>query len=388
MEENKYVEEQYEEIDLMELFRKLLKNWKLILKWCGVAAVVGLVVGFSIPKEYTVSSRMAPEVVNRSSGNLSSLASLAGINLNNVSTSDAVYPDLYPDIVSSNPFIVELFSMPVSFEHKGETVDTDLYDYLKNYTRSPWWSYVVQAPFKALGWFMGLFREKTEPVEGYADLDPSALTKEQENIAKALRNSISISVDSKTSVISADVTAQDPGVATRLSEALIEQLQEYVTAYRTEKSRKDLEYYQQLYDEAREVYYDAQQKYAKYVDANQGVVRQSVMIEQDRLRSEMELNNSLYTTCAQQLQMAKAKVQMETPVYAVITPPTMPLEPSKPSKMMTLIAFIFLGGVLSCVWVLWGRDWIKSFRSGLTEEDDAPAPAKPAKKAAHEEVQR
>ena len=157
MEENKYVEEQYEEIDLMELFRKLLKNWKLILKWCGVAAVVGLVVGFSIPKEYTVSSRMAPEVVNRSSGNLSSLASLAGINLNNVSTSDAVYPDLYPDIVSSNPFVVELFSMPVSFEHKGETVDTDLYDYLKNYTRSPWWSYVVQAPFKALGWFMGLF---------------------------------------------------------------------------------------------------------------------------------------------------------------------------------------------------------------------------------------
>lgn len=387
MEENKYVEEQYEEIDLMELFRKLLKNWKLILKWCGVAAVIGLVVGFSIPKEYTVSSRMAPEVVNRSSGNLSSLASLAGINLNNVSTSDAVYPDLYPDIVSSNPFVVELFSMPVSFEHKGETVDTDLYDYLKNYTRSPWWSYVVQAPFKALGWFMGLFREKTEPVEGYADLDPSALTKEQEDIAKALRNSINISVDSKTSVISADVTAQDPVVATRLSEALIEQLQEYVTAYRTEKSRKDLEYYQQLYDEAREVYYDAQQKYAQYVDANQGVVRQSVMIEQDRLRSEMELNNSLYTTCAQQLQMAKAKVQMETPVYAVITPPTMPLEPSKPSKMMTLIAFIFLGGVLSCVWVLWGRDWIKSFRSGL-KEDDAPAPAKPAKKAAHEEVQR
>lgn len=382
MEENRYVEEQYEEIDLMELFRKLLRNWKLIFKWCGVAAVIGLVVGFSIPKEYTVSSSLAPEVVNRTSGSLNSLASLAGINLNNVSTADAVYPDLYPDIVSSTPFVVEFFSMPVSFEHKGETVDTDLYDYMKNYTRSPWWSYVVQAPFKALGWFMGLFREKTEPVEGYAAVDPGALTLEQEKIADAIRNCMSISVDSKTSVISASVTAQDPGVATKLSETLIEKLQEYVTAYRTEKSRKDMEYYQQLYDEAREVYYDSQQKYASYVDANQGVVRQSVLIEQERLRSEMELNNSLYTTCAQQLQMAKAKVQMETPVFAVITPPTVPLEPSKPSKMMTLIAFVFLGGVISCVWVLWGRDWVRSFRNGLKDGGDAPAEAKPGKKAA------
>ena len=72
MEEQRYqTEEQYDEIDIMELLRKLLKEWKFILKWCGAAAVVGLVIGFSIPKEYTVTAKLAPEIINsRSSSSL------------------------------------------------------------------------------------------------------------------------------------------------------------------------------------------------------------------------------------------------------------------------------------------------------------------------------
>ncbi|MCR5070661.1 MAG: chain-length determining protein, partial [Bacteroidales bacterium] len=103
MEEKNYIqppyeEEEYDEIDIMELLRKLFKEWRLIVKWCCIAAVVGLVVGFSLPKQYTVDSKLAPESVSRSGGgSLSSLASLAGINLGSVSTADAVYPDLYPD---------------------------------------------------------------------------------------------------------------------------------------------------------------------------------------------------------------------------------------------------------------------------------------------------
>ena len=85
-----------------------------------MAGVIGLVVGFSIPKVYTVSSKLAPEIVSRTNSSLSSLASIAGVNLNNMSTSDAVYPELYPEIVSSTPFVVELFSIPVEIETRKE----------------------------------------------------------------------------------------------------------------------------------------------------------------------------------------------------------------------------------------------------------------------------
>ena len=136
MEENKhpqppYMEEEYDEIDIMELLRKLLKDWKLVLKWAGVAAVVGLVIAFSLPQVFTVNSKLAPEVVSRSGGgSLGSLASLAGINLGSMSTSDAVYPDLYPDIVSSTPFVVELFPVQVEFKDKKTPMTTDYYTYL------------------------------------------------------------------------------------------------------------------------------------------------------------------------------------------------------------------------------------------------------------------
>lgn len=371
MEENKYpVEEQYDEIDIMELLRKLLKEWKLILKWCGVAAVVGLVIGFSIPKQYTVTTKLAPEVVSKSGSLSSSLASMAGINLNNLNTSDAVYPELYPEIVSSTPFVVDMFSVPVEFKVKKDTVRTDLYTYIQDYTKSPWWGYVIKAPFKALGWFMGLFRDKEEEVKGYSNINPTALTREQEATAKTVKEWMSVAVDKKTSVITASVSAQHPEVSLSLSEELISKLQSYVSTYRTEKSRKDLEYYQSLFDEAQHDYYEAQQKYARYVDANHGVVKQSVMTEQQRLQNEMNLNYQLYNTCAQQLQMAKAKVQQETPVYVVLDPPTLPLKASKPSKMQLLVVFILLGAVCASVWVLWGKDWLSSFKTVTASEEN------------------
>ena len=375
--EPQYLEEEYDEIDIMELLRKLFKEWKLILIWCGIAAVVGLVIGFSIPKEYTVTSKLAPETVSRSSsGSLGSLASLAGINLGSVSSPDAVYPDLYPDIVSSTPFVVELFPVQVDFTWKKELQSSDYYTYLFEHTRSPWWSKLAQLPFKALGWFMGLFREKEEPAEdGYASLNPAALTRQQNSVAGAIRENINLSSDKKTSIISLSVTAQDPKVAARISEEVISRLQTYVTNYRTEKSRKDLAYYETLYEEARSAYFASQQRYASYMDRNQGVVLQRVKTEQERLQNEMNLNYQLYNACAQQLQTAKAKVQQETPVFTIINPPQLPLKASKPSKPTILVACIFLAAVLASLWILWGRDAIAALRKKEDEEQPSGDPA-------------
>ena len=372
MEDQKYLpEEQYDEIDMVELLHKLLKNWKFILKWCGVAAVAGLVIGFSIPKEYTVTSKLAPEVVDKRSGGLSSLASMAGINLSSMSTSDAVSPDLYPEIVSSTPFVIDLFSVPVEFMHKKDTIRTDVYGFYKEYTRSPWWGYVVKAPMKAISWAMGLFREKPEKIEGYESINPLALTTEQSGIAKAIKENFSVVVDKKTQVITITETAQNPRVALKLSEVIIDRLQSYITEYRTSKSRKDVEYYEKIYSEAKSDYFSAQQKYARYVDSNQMLVRQSVKTEQERLKNEMDLSYQIYNSAAQQLQVARAKVQMETPVFAVLNPPTLPLKASKPSKMMTLLACIFLGGAGAAVWVLWGRDWIARFKKEEKEIEES-----------------
>lgn len=365
-----YLEEEADEIDVMELLRKLWGSRKMILRWCSIAVVVGLVIGFSIPREYTVSSKLAPETVSKTSTNsLSSLANLAGINLGVMNTADAVYPDLYPDIVSSTPFVVELFPVQVDFEFKKEKKTADYYTYLRDYTRCPWWGKVFAAPFKALGWVVGLFHKQEEkPVQGYASVNPSELTQEQDAVAKDIRENISLSVDKKTSVISLSVTAQDPHVAARISEEVIERLKTYVTNYRTEKSRADLAYYENLYEKAKDAYFTAQQRYARYVDSNQGIVLQRVRTEQERLQNEMNLTYQLYNTCSQQLQASKAKVQMETPVFTIINPPQVPLKRSAPSKVTILVACVFFAFVFASVWALWGRDLVAGLKK--KEEED------------------
>lgn len=364
-----YYEEEYNEIDIMALVRKLFSNWKKLLAWMGVAAVLGLVIGFSIPRSYAVSSKLAPEIVQKSNSSMSSLAALAGVNLNNMAVTDAMYPDLYPVIVSSVPFVVDLFSMPVTVKDGDEVIETDLYDYALHYTKVPWWSSVVNAPFKLLGWFVGLFKEEKEPVLGYADIDNYHLTFEQGQALKAIRSFIETTVDKKTYVITVNTMTQNPKVSADLCTLVIENLKKYIVNYRTEKSRHDLEYYQQLNEQAQKEYYDAQQKYARYVDANQGVVFQRVLIERERLQNEANLKYQVYNTTAQQVNNAKAKVQMETPVCAVIQPPTIPLKSAKPSKLKILVAMMFLGFCFGAVWYLWLKDLIAKSRNKEEEPE-------------------
>ncbi|NDV96095.1 chain-length determining protein, partial [Dysgonomonas sp. 521] len=78
MAENK---EEEKEIDLMELAQKLWANKKFIIKVCLIGLVVGLIVAFSIPKEYTTTVVLMPEAQSGSGGSMGSLAALAGINL-------------------------------------------------------------------------------------------------------------------------------------------------------------------------------------------------------------------------------------------------------------------------------------------------------------------
>lgn len=366
MAENYYKETdngQYDEIDIMEILRNLVKNWKTLLKWGVIAAVIGLVIGFSLPNEYSVTVKMSPELSQKSgSGSIASLASLAGVNLSNMSATDAMFPDLYPEIVNSTPFIVDLLSLPVDFTYKKESAQTDLYDYMVNYTKSPWWSKVINLPFKALGAAVKLVKgEKGEDESAVnaAELDPVHLTRKQASLVKALGKSITVSVDKKKYIIQVDVIAQDPQVAYKLAQAVADNLQKHVSTYRTEKARHDLQYYQELYDEARASYFSAQQKYAQYVDANQGVVFQRVRTEQERLQNEASLAFQLYNQTAQQLQMAKAKVQQETPVVAVIQPAVVPTRKIKPSKAKILLACMFLGVCCAALWVLKLKDLLK-----------------------------
>lgn len=359
--ENPLQQEQEQEIDFLELAQKVWAERKLVIKVCAIAAVVGIVVAFSIPKEYTASMKLAPETTGKTQGGgMGALAAMAGINLGSSSGQDALSPDLYPDIVSSTPFLTGLFDVNVTTQ--DGSVKTSLYEYMKEHQRSPWWGSVLSAPFKALGWGMSLFRETEKDAPAGSKVDSFKLTPKQAGIVNALSSRISVSVDKKTGVTTLSVQMQDPVISAALTDTVMHRLQDYITDYRTNKARHDLAFTEKLYKEAKENYYTAQQRYARHVDGNLDVILQSYRSEQERLQNEMTLAYGVYNQLAQQLQMAKAKVQEITPVYTVVQPAVVPLRPIKPNKMTILFGFVFLAAAGSSLWILYGRDLLKKLK--------------------------
>lgn len=351
------------EIDLLELAMKLWKQRKKLLKWSAVGAFLGLVVAFSIPKEYSTSVKLAPEMSgNKSaSGGLGALASMAGINVGSSSGADAVYPMLYPDVVSSVPFVTGLFDVKVTTQgdkdEPGETMTVR--EFLEEKTRAPWWGALMALPGKLIGAIRGGADEDAKGKK----VDNFRLTPEETALVEALNARISASVDTKTSVVTIGSSMQDPVVSAILADTVVNRLKEYVTAYRTNKARQDLEYAQKLNEEAKNNYYAAQQRYADYLDRNQGLAFQSAKTTRDRLENEASLAFNLYNQTAQQVQAAQAKVQENTPVYAVVTPATVPVRASSPRKVLILVGFTFLAFVMCAAWILFVEPIIEERRN-------------------------
>ncbi|WP_294593286.1 Wzz/FepE/Etk N-terminal domain-containing protein [uncultured Bacteroides sp.] len=355
-----------EEIDLLELALKVWAERKWILKCCGWAVLVGLVIAFSIPKEYTATATIAPEMSDgKSGGGLSSLAAMAGINMNASTGADAIYPDLYPDIVASTPFIIDLFDVRVK-DLDGK-IDTTLYCYLDQYQCSPWWSMITSAPFKFLGWASSLFKKEKEK-KGDARLDSFHLTNKETAIAKMLSSAISISIEKKTGLTTLSVTMQDARIAACLTDSVMHRLQNYVTEYRTNKVRQDFEFQKKLFERKKREYEIAQENYAKFADSNKNIILQSYRAEQVRLENEMNLAYQVYTSVAQQLQLSEVKVQEITPVYTVIEPATIPINASKPGRAMILIGVVFLTGVVCAAWISFGKTFFLSLKGKVEEK--------------------
>lgn len=342
------------EISLLALIQKIWTGRMFIIRACCIGLVIGLVLGYSFPKEYTTSVTMAPEVnVKSGTGNFGALASIAGINLSNNSGDEALSPELYPDIVRSNPFLLELF--PVQVTTQNGDMKVSLYEYLDKHQHSPWWNIIIKLPSNIIYWTKSLF-SSTPKISSDSKFNSFQLTSNQLDVLKNLSNSITVNVDKKSGVISLSVTMQDPLISASLTDTVMRNLQTYITVYRTNKAKHDLAYTEKLYIEARDDYYLAQQKYASFADSNRDIILTGYRSRSERLQNEVTLAYGLYNQISQQLQIAKAKVQEVTPIYTVIQPASMPLSPSKPNKAMILFFFSFIAIVLSIGWILLGKD--------------------------------
>ena len=349
------------EIDLIGILRKIIGIRKTIYKAAGIGLVVGIIVAISIPKQYTVGVTISPEMGGSKGGGLSGLAASflgSGVSMNE--GTDALNASLSADIVSSTPFLLELSTMKIP-ALEGETMTLSVY---LDEESSPWWSYVIGLPGMVIGGVKSLFtEEESESVPSdKANLGTIELSKKESEKIEALKKKILASVDKKTSMTTVSVTLQNPKVAAVVADSVVRKLQEYIIDYRTTKAKEDCLYLERLFKERQQEYYDAQKKYADYMDSHDNIILQSVRAEQERLQNDMSLAYQVYSQVANQLQVARAKVQEEKPVFAVVEPAVIPLYPSGTSRKIYVLASIFLSVCIVISWKLLGEDILNKFK--------------------------
>jgi hypothetical protein len=346
------LQEEESSIDFGAVFGALKKHKRLYYKVLPVAFVLACIYTLGLRNYYTCEVKLSPELSTKSgrSSSLSALASQFGMNLGSTAmSSEALFPTLYPDLMNSTDFKASLFDVPV--HKKDSTRMMSYYDYLANEQKGPWWSAVLSAPFK-------LFSSKKDDIDQHK-VDPFMLTKEQAKIVQVIDKKVVCDVDKKTMVISISVTDQDPLICAVMADSVKNRLQNFITDYRTKKARVDLEYNRKLFKEAKARYDKARQLYASFSDANQDLILQSARTKLVDLENEMQLQFNNYNSIAQQLQIAEAKVQEETPAFTTLQSATVPVKKAGPARAKMVLIFLFLAFLGTTVYILHKEDQLK-----------------------------
>ncbi|WP_033148173.1 hypothetical protein [Prevotella sp. P6B1] len=352
MTENKTVTPKRKPIDFGKIYRDLLKHKRLYYIVLPLAFALSALYMLSIPNYYTCTVKLSPELSNRSTStsSLASLASSFGVKLGSGmgNSSEALFPTLYPDLMTSVDFKADLFKIKVRPE--DATQEYSYYDYKKNIEKKPWWSQAVKS-------LMALFKSDEEDAD---TINPRQLTKKQYVMAKAIEDNVTCLVDKKTMVISLSVKDHDPLVCTTMADSTMALLQRYITDYRTSKARVDLEYNKKLLAEAKRNYEKASRAYASFSDANLHSFQERILQRKAELETEMMLQRTVYQQVVAQYQQAEMKLQEDTPAFAVIQASTIPAKKTGPKRASSCVICLFLAFICVSIYALYKEDDLKN----------------------------
>ena len=338
--------EERKPIDISNIIKKLWPNRKKYYYVLPATLIITYLFIVCIPRYYSCNVSLAPETGGTSvSGSISSLASSFGIggSLAKLNSQDAIYAEIYPDVINSKKFIAEL--MPVEIKTKKGDVKCNYYTYLRDYQKAPWWEFI---------W--GTIREWISPTpkdeyNGKDKISVFELTKLQDDLFKQAQGNIKCTFDKKTEIVSITVYDQDPLVCAIMADSTCKKLQDFIVAYRTSKARIDYEYYKKLCEESKAEYENALKRYASSADAHTKTVMAIYQAKVESLENEMQAKYNIYNSINTQLQTARAKLQEATPAFTIIESASVPIKPAGPKRMiisigMMILSFFVLSGYL------------------------------------------
>ena len=338
-----------EETDLMEILKKIYLEKRFIIKSSVIAVLIGVLFALNQPNQYTSSTTLIPQLstdVKAAGSSLSGLASLAGINLGGVEGSSEFPPTLYPQVIESVPFRLNLLSSSVNINDEAIILS----DYILNENSYNLIGTIKKYTLGLPSLIIGIFRSEDSTKKSFSEI--YSISEDDELLFEHLDNALSLNVNEKEGFITMSFTDKNKNVAAQITSFAQSMLQDRIIEFKVKSSKELLDFTIEQYNQKKNAFEALQDERAIFVDKNINISSSLYQNKLNRIESELSIAQSVVQQLANQVEQAKLKVNKDTPVFTTIKPVTVPFEKSSPSRTMIVIAFLFLGLIFSAGYVL------------------------------------
>jgi len=279
-------------IDLIALLKQIYQGRKLIVLSALAAAVLGVIVALATPNTYTSGATFIPQTGGDSkpSSSLSGLASLAGINLGGMSSGSDIPPTLYPQIISSVPYKLDLLDKTIEVadsevslgEYLGDDSESSILGIVKKYT--------IGLPSTILSALRGSSSEGTSEEQG----ELYQISEDDRKLFETLNTKLILSLNEKEGFVTLEFSDEDKFVAAQVAEGAKELLQERIISFKNQSARELLDFTTKQYQENKTSYEALQDSIAIFKDQNLNISSSLYQNRVDRLERELNIASSVF----------------------------------------------------------------------------------------------
>jgi uncharacterized protein involved in exopolysaccharide biosynthesis len=341
-------------LSIKHIINAILNRKTIIAIIAIMFALVGIFYSLLLPVTYSTYTKVLPEVSQgaggRSMGSFTALAGLAGFDMDNANSTEAIRPNLYPDIIKSTPFLVKLLNKPV-INREGERFQTLGHFLLFGNKKTPLKAGVDN--------FFNFFKEEQKSEKTYQapTMAPEQnlvnFTKIQEATIKILGSKLNSTIDKKTGIITLTVVMSDPKVAGTVAQYTLDHLKYYITDYRSSKTNKYQQFLEERTYEAKRRFDKAQIALSSYKDRNKNIILLVPKAQEEDLKYEYDLSLQLYSDLTKKMEQNRLQVQNETPILKILEPASEPLVKSAPMRSKIVFTFALIGLIVGLAFALY-----------------------------------
>ena len=326
--------------DVLNIFRG---KYKLIFMSTALGAFLGLFLGFILPKSYRVSTVLLPQNESDNGlGKISSLAAMAGFDLNMGATSTEISPIIFPQVIESTSFLEEL--MMSEFDFEGIDKPMSLFDYFIKIKKPIFYDYIYGYTIGLPNTLKALMKSDQYYVSSTKrdSADYFYYSRSQMDIIQYLNTCLTLTINKKEGYLTLTCVLPEPVLSAQVAEKAVEILQRTIIQFKTSNAQEQLRFIEARYNEKKLDYENAQMVLASFIDRNHNMQSAFYLNEQQRLQNNYDIEFSVYSELSRMLEQSRIQVKRQTPVFLVIKPIVVPVDKFKPQRGKLLVIGLFL----------------------------------------------